>query len=99
VFETVAEVTRFEWRGAYPVLKASVEGDPFRLAERLYYANGFESAASTVELDAVAAQNATGLLLRDLRDVFASQDAQDEQIAQDAQGSQPLPDAPAVSEA
>jgi prenylcysteine oxidase/farnesylcysteine lyase len=65
VFDQVAEIGRFHWRGAYPVLRPAVEPPPFKLAQGLYYVNGFESAASTLELDAVAAYNTAGLVARD----------------------------------
>ncbi|MDR1852588.1 MAG: FAD-dependent oxidoreductase [Propionibacteriaceae bacterium] len=66
VFSKVYEVGRWHWPGAYPVLSPGLHSDPFKLWDRLYYVNGFESAASTLELDAVAAYNTAGLLLRDL---------------------------------
>jgi prenylcysteine oxidase/farnesylcysteine lyase len=67
MFSEVNAVTRFVWKGAYPVLTPETEGTPFLLAPGLYYANGFESAASTVELAAVAGYNVAGLALNQLR--------------------------------
>ncbi len=52
---------------AYPVLRPGGDLPPFRLAERLYWANAMEFATSTMETEAVAARNVANLVAAELR--------------------------------
>ncbi|MDR1808221.1 MAG: NAD(P)-binding protein [Propionibacteriaceae bacterium] len=66
LFDERHAVTRFVWKGAYPVLDPGTEGAPFVLAPGVYYANGLEAAASTAEVATVAGYNVAGLVARQL---------------------------------
>lgn len=66
VFRAVTEVTRFTWRGAYPVLTPGLDHLPFRLAPGLGYACALETAAGSIEVEAVAGHNTGTLIARDL---------------------------------
>ena len=50
-----------DWR-AYPVFQAPEQYAPFELAPGLYYGNALESAASAMEVSAVAAANSALLV-------------------------------------
>nr|XP_043609427.1 farnesylcysteine lyase [Erigeron canadensis] len=63
IFSKRKETLRINW-GAYPHYHAPEKFAPFMLDDRhLYYVNAFESAASTMETSAVAAENIARLIL------------------------------------
>lgn len=65
MFDNVTEVDYREWY-AYPHL-APLEADtPFQLAPGLFYNNAIESAASAMEMSAIAAKNSALLVARHL---------------------------------
>ena len=59
--------TEFIWEGAYPVEVPSVEHVPFKIQDGLYFANAFETAAGSVEVEAVSAVNAVKIQIADFR--------------------------------
>lgn len=61
IFERVSDVRRFTWPGAYPVLTPGIGHAPFALARGLFYANAFETAAGSIEVEAVGGANVAGL--------------------------------------
>ena len=61
IFERISDVRRFTWPGAYPVLTPGIEHVPFVLAPGLYYGCAFETAAGSIEVEAVGGTNAAGL--------------------------------------
>ncbi|GII52738.1 hypothetical protein Pth03_11270 [Planotetraspora thailandica] len=65
MFDAVHEVWRGSW-SAYPVLTPRRPMPSFELAPGLYCVNAMESAASTMEHEAVAAWNVAGLVQRHL---------------------------------
>lgn len=73
IFSTRRETIRIDWP-AYPRYKAPEVFAPFILdGKHLYYANAFESAASTMETSAVSGENMARLILSRLSDnVFLS---------------------------
>ncbi|MDR1710849.1 MAG: FAD-dependent oxidoreductase [Propionibacteriaceae bacterium] len=58
VFKKADAVHRHVWRGAYPKLPPNIDHVPFRLADGLYYACAFETAAGAIEVEAVGGHNA-----------------------------------------
>lgn len=66
IFTTVHDETEFVWRGAYPVLTTDVEHVPFEIQPGLYYACAFETAAGSVEVEAVGAVNTVNLAVDEL---------------------------------
>ena len=67
IFERISDVRRFTWPGAYPVLKPGIQHVPFELAPGLYYGCAFETAAGSIEVEAVGGTNAAGLAADYLR--------------------------------
>ena len=65
IFKVVHVDTEHVWRGAYPVLTTDVEHVPFRIQPGLYFANAFETAAGSVEVEAVSAINAANIQIDD----------------------------------
>lgn len=65
LFSSIERVERFSWE-AFPVYDPPIEQQPFRIGDRLYYANAMESVASTMETEIVSARNVVGLLEQDL---------------------------------
>ena len=61
IFERIGDVRRFTWPGAYPVLTPGIEHVPFVLAPGLYYGCAFETAAGSIEVEAVGGTNAAAL--------------------------------------
>ena len=57
--------TEFIWEGAYPVETPDVEHVPFKIQPGLYFANAFETAAGSVEVEAVSAVNAVKIQVGD----------------------------------
>ena len=63
IFTTVHDTYELVWRGAYPVLTTDVEHVPFEIQPGLYYPCAFETAAGSVEVEAVGAVNAVNLAI------------------------------------
>ena len=63
IFERVSDMCTFTWRGAYPVLSPGIVHVPFTLAPGLFYACAFETAAGSVEVEAVGGTNAALLAI------------------------------------
>lgn len=63
IFTTVHDTYELVWRGAYPVLTTDVEHVPFEIQPGLYYPCAFETAAGSVEVEAVGAVNAANLAI------------------------------------
>ncbi|MBE6471041.1 MAG: FAD-dependent oxidoreductase [Coriobacteriaceae bacterium] len=63
IFERIGDVRTFVWRGAYPVLTPGIRHVPFTLAPGLFYACAFETAAGSVEVEAVGGTNAALLAI------------------------------------
>ena len=61
IFTVVHDETEYVWRGAYPILTTDVEHVPFKIQPGLYFANAFETAAGSVEVEAVSAINAANI--------------------------------------
>lgn len=58
IFSDVHDVYDFSWPGAYPVLSPDIEHVPFEILPGLYFANAFETAAGSIEVEAVSGVNA-----------------------------------------
>ncbi len=65
LFTERADTLRLVWK-AYPVLQPMAKWPPFRLGPGLYYVNAMESAVSTMETEAIAAQTVVNLMARDM---------------------------------
>lgn len=63
IFAVVHDETEYVWRGAYPVLTTDVVHVPFKIQPGLYFANAFETAAGSVEVEAVSAINAANIMV------------------------------------
>lgn len=61
IFTDVEDVYEHVWAGAYPVLNTNVQHVPFELQPGLYFANAFETAAGSIEVEAVGGINAAHL--------------------------------------
>lgn len=61
IFTVVHDETEFVWRGAYPIVRPGVKHVPFKIQPGLYFANAFETAAGSIEVEAVSAVNATNI--------------------------------------
>lgn len=61
IFLDVADVHEHVWAGAYPVLNTRVSHVPFEIKPGLYFANAFETAAGSIEVEAVGGVNAAHL--------------------------------------
>ncbi|MDR1033872.1 MAG: FAD-dependent oxidoreductase [Bifidobacteriaceae bacterium] len=61
IFTNVTDKIEWHWQGAYPVLTPTDNWQKVQLTDGLYYVNGFESAAASIETNMVAARNATNL--------------------------------------
>ena len=55
-------VQRREW-AAYPVLTPNSDFAPFELSPGLYYVNSIETAASALEMSAIAAKNVVNMMV------------------------------------
>lgn len=67
MFDNATEVDHHSWN-AYPVLRPPQQFAPFRLAPGIFYNNAIESAASAMEMSAIAAKNSALLVARHLAD-------------------------------
>eukprot|EP00727_Mastigamoeba_balamuthi_P009523 m51a1_g5193 putative prenylcysteine oxidase 1 (448) ;mRNA; f:202780-204730 len=67
------------WR-AYPVLKVGIAVPPFRLHQRAFYLNAFESVTSVIEGQLVAAKNAVDLAMSHLRSLDPPQQQQQKEL-------------------
>lgn len=61
IFTDVVDAHEHVWAGAYPVLGTNVQHVPFELQPGLYFANAFETAAGSIEVEAVGGVNAANL--------------------------------------
>lgn len=61
IFSDVKDIYEHVWAGAYPKLGTQVQHVPFELVPGLYFANAFETAAGSIEVEAVSGANAAGL--------------------------------------
>jgi prenylcysteine oxidase/farnesylcysteine lyase len=66
IFTNVELTAQYHWDGAYPVLDPENPWPRVRLANNIYYTNGFETAAASIEVNAVAARNTAMLLAKEL---------------------------------
>ena len=66
IFTVVHDTYEFVWRGAYPILTTKVEHVPFKIQPGLYYACAFETAAGSVEVEAVSAINTANIAIDDV---------------------------------
>lgn len=64
IFADVDDILDFIWEGAYPVLTPGIEHVPFEIQPGLYYACAFETAAGSIEVEAVGGVNAGKLASR-----------------------------------
>ncbi|MHA1971352.1 MAG: FAD-dependent oxidoreductase [Candidatus Hodarchaeales archaeon] len=55
------------WEYAYPISKAIQKMQPCKLSENIYYINGIESSASTMEASALGAKTVVNLLIKDIQ--------------------------------
>jgi hypothetical protein len=66
LFSSRKKTTQFVWEGAFPVLEANMEINPWSdfelLPNRFYYTSAIESIASTIEVSAVAGWNVAKLI-------------------------------------
>jgi prenylcysteine oxidase/farnesylcysteine lyase len=77
IFKKVSAVKTFSWVGAYPKLIPSNPWPSFRLQKNLYYCNGFETAAASMETNAVAAWNIADLIESSWLDSFNNEESFD----------------------
>ena len=63
IFTVVHDDYELVWRGAYPILTTDVEHVPFKIQPGLYFACAFETAAGSVEVEAVSAINAANIAI------------------------------------